>query len=677
MKKILFTALLLLSFISANVSFSQVSPPTLLQPPNNATGVSTTPLLDWTDVSGATSYRVQVLLGITIVIDHANLPTSQYQILPSEALQPNTVYNWRAAAVGTNTLWSGYFSFTTGLTAPLPPILTLPGNGATNVSLTPTFEWQPSAGATTYQIQVAINPNFNPTSIDVPGLTSTQYVVTPQQQLAPGTGYYWRVRAWNQGGFSDWSTIWSFSTVPSPPNPPTLQLPPNNATGVSLTPLMQWSLVFGATAYRLQIATDANFANTIHEVTITAIQYNVPPGVLGGNTTYYWHVAAQNSGGWGSYSAPFHFTTQIGPPAAPILAAPPDGDTTVSRFPLLDWNDVPGTTTYRVQVATDAGFANLVQNNVTNVSQFQVTQSVLQSNTWYYWRVNATNNGGTGAWSVTWHFRTLPQAPPVPTLVSPPNGQQGVSLTPTLVWNSSPGAEYYTVQVATNTNFNSPVVNTTTASTQYSVPPGRLQGGTIYYWRVNAINSGGTSGWSTVWNFRTLSTLSANLKLYLEGFYNGSSQVQDTISVYLANPTSPWAFRDSTLALLQTNGNAMVSFQRAPDGNYYIVIKHRNHLETWSALPQSFSTGTPVNYDFTTASNKAYGNNMKQVGSVWVLYSGDINQDGFVDPEDYNAFISQFGKDGYISADLNGDTYGDGYDLPYLYPNFFKNKARP
>lgn len=677
MKKILFTALLLLSFISANVSFSQVSPPTLLQPPNGATGVSTTPLLDWTDVSGATSYRVQVLLGVNIIIDHANLPTSQYQVLPSEVLQPNTTYFWRAAAVGTTTQWSGYFSFTTTVTAPPPPVLSSPSNGATNVSVTPTFTWLPSAGASTYQIQVAISPSFTPPSIDVSGLTSTQYVVTPQQPLASGTGYYWRVRAWNQGGFSDWSTIWSFSTVPAPPPPPTLQLPVNGATGVSLTPTLQWSQIFGSTGYHLQIASDANFNNTIHDVTITTLQYIVPQGVLGGNQLYYWHVSAINSGGEGNFSAPFHFTTQTGPPAAPILAAPPDSSTDVSRFPLLDWNDVPGASTYRVQISTDAGFVNLVQNNVTNISQFQVTQAVLQPFTWYFWRVNATNTGGTGPWSATWHFRTLPQAPPVPTLVSPPNGSTGVPLTPTLVWNSSPGADNYTVQVATNLNFNSPVVNTITTNTSYTIPPGRLQGNQLYYWRVNAINSGGTSNWSIVWNFRTLSTLGANLKLFLEGFYNGTTQVEDTLKVYLANPSSPNAFRDSSVAYLLNNGTTAVSFQGAPDGSYYIVIKHRNHLETWSALPQLFSTGNPVNYDFTTASNKAYGNNMKQVGSVWVFYAGDINQDGFVDPDDYTAYIAQFGNDGYIGADLNGDTYADGYDLPYLYPNFFKSKARP
>ena len=678
MKKIILSILLLISFTFSNEIFAQLSPPTLLLPPNNATGVSTTPLFDWTDVSGATSYRVQVIQGITTVIDHGNLSVSQYQVLPSEALNSFTSYYWRAAAVnGSDTAWSGYFTFETNVSAPPPPVLTQPPDNETNVSTTPTFVWQPSSGATSYQLQVAINPNFNPPSIDVPGLTSTQYVVTQSQELAHGTGYYWRVRASNSGGTSNWSTVFSFSTTPAPPPPPTLQQPPNNATNITLTPTLDWTDVFGATGYHVYVSTSVNFSTLIVDETVTPSQYNVPTGLLSGFTQYFWKVASVNMGGEGDPSTVFNFTTMIGPPAAPLLQAPPNGDTTVSRFPLFDWSDVPNASSYTLQVATDPGFNSLVFQQNSNISQFQVTAALLQNNTVYYWRVNASNSGGTSSWSTTWNFRTVPSAPPPPTLISPPNGATGITLTPTLQWSDSPGATSYQVQVATNTNFNSPVVDQPTTISEYEIPPGRLIGNTLYYWRVRAHNNGGYSNWSTVWNFRTLQTLTASLKVLLEGFYNGSTQVQDTIRVYLADASAPHTFRDSSLTFLSTSGTGTTSFQRAPNGSYYIVIKHRNHLETWSSLPQTFTTGNLVNYDFTTASNKAYGNNMKQVGSVWVFWGGDINQDGNVDLNDYFAYVPQFGHDAYISADLNGDTYADGYDLPILYGNFGKSKARP
>jgi hypothetical protein len=85
-----------------------------------------------------------------------------------------------------------------------------------------------------------------------------------------------------------------------------------------------------------------------------------------------------------------------------------------------------------------------------------------------------------------------------------------------------------------------------------------------------------------------------------------------------------------------------------------------------------------LNYDFTTSSSKAYGNNMKQVGGVWVFIGGDADQDGNVlIVNDYNLFKQYFGQDGYLSPDFNGNNYVDGYDLPILYSNFFKSKARP
>ena len=49
--------------------------------------------------------------------------------------------------------------------------------------------------------------------------------------------------------------------------------------------------------------------------------------------------------------------------------------------------------------------------------------------------------------------------------------------------------------------------------------------------------------------------LSLNLKVYLEGFWNGLTQVSDTAKIYLANSTTPFAFVDSAAVLLSSIGN--------------------------------------------------------------------------------------------------------------------------
>jgi len=47
----------------------------------------------------------------------------------------------------------------------------------------------------------------------------------------------------------------------------------------------------------------------------------------------------------------------------------------------------------------------------------------------------------------------------------------------------------------------------------------------------------------------------------------------------------------------------------APSNDYYLVIKHRNHLSVMSATTINLNNSSPVFYDFTTGSDKFYGSN--------------------------------------------------------------------
>jgi hypothetical protein len=92
------------------------SAPSLVSPPNGASGVSTTPTLDWSDVTGATSYDVQVCSdsGCTNVVrSQTGLTASQWTVSP--ALSGGTTYYWRARAVNScgASAWSATWSFTT------------------------------------------------------------------------------------------------------------------------------------------------------------------------------------------------------------------------------------------------------------------------------------------------------------------------------------------------------------------------------------------------------------------------------------------------------------------------------------------------------------------------------------------------------------------------------------
>jgi large repetitive protein len=679
MRKIFYSFLILLVLlIASGVNAQPVNSPILLTPPNNDTTVSLMPTFTWSSVTGATSYHIQVFQQSVTVIDVSNITTTSYTV--TSALTPNTWYYWNVAGAnaGGQGPYSGFFNFRTLVLAPSPPTLLTPLDSAINVLLTPTLDWTSVPGASEYRVQISVSPTFNSTVLDVSGLVNSGYVVQGGV-LLNSTKYYWRVNAKNSGGTSSWSVPFSFTTVPAPPPIPTLSYPTNGSTGIPVNLTFKWRKSLGATSYRIQVALNNTYQALVIDTDVSDTLYVVPSGTLSGTTQYFWHVKSINVGGSLAYSSTWSFTTGTAPPATPSLLTPPNGQSGVlTTNVLFDWNSVPGATQYRIQIALSSDFGTTFVNQVTANSQYTHTTPAFTNNTVYYWRVNATNSGGTGQWSATWSFSTIQAAPPPPTLIDPPNGSINISLTPTLDWTDVTGATSYRLQISTSTSFTSPVFDVIVPNvSQFTVPSGILQGYTVYYWHVASINAGGQGTYSGPWNFRTLQTFTLNLKVYLEGFYNGSTQIQDTIKVILANATS-FAGADTSSAILGPDGSCNgISFARATSGNYWLVIKHRNHLETWSSIVKYFNTSTPVNYDFTTASSQAYGNNMKQVGSAWVLYGGDANQDGMVSPLDYDTFRPQFGLDGYRSCDFNGDGYVDGYDLPILNANFGKNKVKP
>jgi hypothetical protein len=172
-------------------------------------------------------------------------------------------------------------------------------------------------------------------------------------------------------------------------------------------------------------------------------------------------------------------------------------------------------------------------------------------------------------------------------------------------------------------------------------------------------------------------SITVSLTSFIEGFYNTSSNVQisDTINVYLRNVNAPYSIVDSCKALLNQNGNAVLNFVNAPNGNYYIVIRHRNALETWSRSGgENLNRGVTFNYDMSDLSSKAFGNNIKQIDNTparFGLYSGDVTHDGFIDLTDV-LFVYNDGKNfmsGYINTDVTGDNITDLSDILITYNN--------
>ncbi len=159
------------------------------------------------------------------------------------------------------------------------------------------------------------------------------------------------------------------------------------------------------------------------------------------------------------------------------------------------------------------------------------------------------------------------------------------------------------------------------------------------------------------------------LRVPLQGFYNSSANlmIRDTMRVYLRSANSPYAVIDSSKAFLNTNGEATFSFSKAVNFvPYYIQLKHRNSIETWS-MSTVFFVNSDLNYDFSASSSQAYGNNLIQVDDspvTFAVYGGDVNQDGVIDGSD-GAIIDNDAlifATGYVPSDIDGNYIVDGAD---------------
>ncbi len=186
----------------------------------------------------------------------------------------------------------------------------------------------------------------------------------------------------------------------------------------------------------------------------------------------------------------------------------------------------------------------------------------------------------------------------------------------------------------------------------------------------------------------TPTTITVNLKLFLQGYYAGAGTMQsvlnnqgvaalstetDTLLVELHDATTFALIGSPQQTVLSTTGLASATFTEAA-GSYYLAIKHRNTIQTWSTNPVACSFSTPL-YDFSSAANQAMGDNQVEVElNVWAFFTGDLNQDDFVDGNDFPAFdTDSFNgvNSVYVATDMNGDGFVDGNDFPVFDVNSF------
>ena len=370
-------------------------------------------------------------------------------------------------------------------------------------NLEPPSPWLPSRATDPYPADGTVDPLFTRGGLDLtwqaghraeshdvyfgtvsPGEfkgNQTETEFNAGSAFTSGT-YYWRIDEINAHGKTT-GAVWSFSI--SPPGAATDPYPADGATGVCAGRGDIFSLSWTGGE---RVETHDIYFGTVSPGEFQGSQttydtdFSLGPALLTG--TYFWRID-EVSGDVTTIGPVWTFTVE-GPPAA-TDPYPPDGAEHTSVPLVLSWQPGGGAETHDVYFGTES--PGDFQGNQTGTT---FDPGTLESERTYYWRIDEISNCGKTTGSV-WTFNT--SAPDQPTDPYPADGATYTSTLVTLSWQPGAGAETHDVYFGTE----SPGEFQGNQASPTFTPP-VLESDQTYYWRIDEINSYGTTT-GPVWQF--------------------------------------------------------------------------------------------------------------------------------------------------------------------------------
>ena len=158
---------------------------------------------------------------------------------------------------------------------------------------------------------------------------------------------------------------------------------------------------------------------------------------------------------------------------------------------------------------------------------------------------------------------------------------------------------------------------------------------------------------------------------YLSGVYDidnailnitGADAVVDVVTVELRDRLDASSVLASVDGILQSDGDLVdfdgispLTFDCLPEEEYYISLKHRNHLGI-RTLFTSFLDRNGVTLDFSDNSVATYGTNAQlDINGVLALYAGDADNDGQINAADRSQTWNERNSTGFYNADVDLD----------------------
>ncbi len=493
--------------------------------------------------------EVSATFAANVTLDVTNLPAgatgtfSVNPVVPGET-STLTVVGLTGIATGSYTMnLSGTdgtemteSDLTINVTNAAPGLATLntPADAEMEVTPAPNFSWT-AVDASSYEMQLATDAAFTAIVASPIDLNSPEFSTSGLETL---TTYFWRVRSSNICGIGEWSEAYTFTTgncsfnlsddlpidiieqgtpvITSVLNIPFVgvvnDLDVVNVTGIhtylgDLTFTLTSPSGTSVTLVSGQCGTDENFSITFDDSAAgnppcpynDGGTYNALGNLSdfnGENPQGDWVLEVADGAnfdggsleGWGLQicaSGVVNISASVSPSSADLCIA----DT--ESFEVSVAGEFDGDVTVTA-VSSPAGLPVIIDNPITTAGG----------------SVTATLGSlvaiGAGTYTVTFTAAdevnsitttavvTVSGPPPVANLAVPVNGSIGVVLMPSFNWNTIANVDGYTIDIATDADFNN-IINTADVTGSNYSQTTALTEGTVYFWRVSSENECGSS----------------------------------------------------------------------------------------------------------------------------------------------------------------------------------------
>jgi len=346
-----------------------------------------------------------------------------------------------------------------------------------------TLNWKPGSGASSYNVYRSYPPGDSNLYLLASGVTGTSYTNAGNGSgtaLVPGVTYYYAVASVFNGKISAQSDRVSATPFGAPSKPSI-----SSITAADGQVTLKWGGSPGATGYDIYQGTEAGGEGTTPIAPGVTDSSYVITGLTNGKT-YYFQVTATNA--WGtSPSSNEVSATPNPPPTTPVDLVAVPGNATIA----LSWSPSTAATAYNIYRTTNGPGTEGTAIYKLRIPTTSFTDTNLVNGITYYYTVAAYSPIGTSAQSV--EASAMPLAPPAaPIDLNAKAGADSVNLT----WQAAARAASYNIYRGTTAD-GEDTTPVATGVTNTSFTDNSVTDGTRYFYKVAAVNVGGTSSLSS------------------------------------------------------------------------------------------------------------------------------------------------------------------------------------